>query len=854
MQYVRFIIPALLLISSSVAAASIANIKNSTAFLVVPGNRASGTAFCISDKGYFATCAHVIEGLNLGQEVSLTANSGLPNAKTTQAEIIKIDNSLDLAILKTKPGFCPALKMGNSENLRETNKITAAGFPFGNLIAQGKTPAISISTGQVTAIRRDGKLISRVQFDAEIQPGNSGGPLLNEKGEVVGVVVSKIIASRINFAIGTDLLKAMWITPQCEIEQPEIIPFSARHKPTTLKLNLDYISPPKTSPEITAVFVGSKSKPRPVTIKKSGETSYTLTGIPHPQKLQVSGNILRSELVRVSGSFTHKNIVSHRNVKFKIGTNSYNLSDFRAIEPQNGIAITNKGRTIKGAISGLSQVPLYRPGHSSSNTSFINWPLICTRPERNTIEPIHVEVKIITGDFVTTVTRPLSIDTPDGVGNLNLLPGGATFNEADAPISGIDKPIEITLDDEMADLDYGGNGRYLVAQIPTMNLCLIIDCLSGKITHKIPTKSNARIAAGLTTLFIADSSGLSKWDLETGKNIARDLKWINGKVHALTAGSGSDRFFGVLYSAFNIDDLVRLELRAQASGIPLALEPLGQSIPTRSLIKISEHGTSIGVYSSRIDQPSLGLLRIKDDVYNLNEHKSSGWINPGPTDRMILTGRGDLGLAQQGFGELGNQPKKFGLVPTSIQDLALMVPLPSKGATPGKPPQIGLYNTNTGRPLASNISTLDGFEDLRLQSNRSSRDSNIPRLSWDKRFQYSVAHELLVTIPPGDGLVKVRPLPLKEILEKVREPYLLLHPSAPVRVKGTKFEAQLKTFTSEATPTFEILNAPEKFTINSTGVLQGPVNPAHAGSMVDLLVRIKAGNLERLWSHSFSIE
>lgn len=214
----------------------IPKIKAATAFLSVPGTGSSGTAFCISDKGHFATCAHVLGNLTPDKTVNLTVHSGLPNAKNTKATILKIDRSLDLAILKAEPGLAKPLEIGTGKLLKETDPITAAGYPFGSFLALEKQPAISIATGKITALRRESGLLAKIQFDADIQSGNSGGPLVNAKGEVIGVVASRITGSQLSFAMGADLLHATIAIPSAKLENLKPITFANRQPSTKILL------------------------------------------------------------------------------------------------------------------------------------------------------------------------------------------------------------------------------------------------------------------------------------------------------------------------------------------------------------------------------------------------------------------------------------------------------------------------------------------------------------------------------------------------------------------------------------------------------------------------------------------
>ncbi|GGC84180.1 Do family serine endopeptidase [Chelatococcus reniformis] len=136
-----------------------------------------GSGFIIDSAGIVVTNNHVIGEAN---EITVILNDGTK----LKAEILGKDSKLDLAVLKVKPEGKPltAVKFGDSEKLRIGEWVVAIGNPFGL--------GGSVSAGIVSAINRNidqGPYDSYIQTDAAINKGNSGGPLFNMAGEVVGI-------------------------------------------------------------------------------------------------------------------------------------------------------------------------------------------------------------------------------------------------------------------------------------------------------------------------------------------------------------------------------------------------------------------------------------------------------------------------------------------------------------------------------------------------------------------------------------------------------------------------------------------------------------------------------------------
>lgn len=150
-----------------------------------------GSGFIISQDGYIVTNNHVIEKSG---KITVTLNS----SKSYEAKIIGVDKKTDLALLKIEAKEkLPYVKMGDSSQSKIGEWVIAVGNPFGL--------GGSVSVGIISAQSRDinsGKFDNFIQTDAAINKGNSGGPLFNIKGEVVGVATAIFSPSGGSVGIG----------------------------------------------------------------------------------------------------------------------------------------------------------------------------------------------------------------------------------------------------------------------------------------------------------------------------------------------------------------------------------------------------------------------------------------------------------------------------------------------------------------------------------------------------------------------------------------------------------------------------------------------------------------------------
>jgi serine protease Do len=149
-----------------------------------------GSGIILNDEGYIMTNHHVIKDMD-----KLTVK--LKNQKTFEAELIGSDELMDIALLKIKApkNAINPIALGNSDKVKVGNWAIAIGAPLG--FEQ------SFTVGVVSAIQRggiDNSGLSYIQTDAAINQGNSGGPLLNINGEVVGI--NRMIASQSGGSVG----------------------------------------------------------------------------------------------------------------------------------------------------------------------------------------------------------------------------------------------------------------------------------------------------------------------------------------------------------------------------------------------------------------------------------------------------------------------------------------------------------------------------------------------------------------------------------------------------------------------------------------------------------------------------
>jgi len=163
----------------------------------------SGSGVIISSDGYIITNNHVIKG---ARKLEVTLN----NKETYEAEVIGIDESTDIALLKIQKTDLPYLPFGDSDHLSVGEWVLAVGNPF-NLTSTVTAGIVSAKARDINIMNNNKRIESFIQTDAAVNPGNSGGALVNTRGNLIGIntAISSQTGSYIgySFAVPSNIAK-----------------------------------------------------------------------------------------------------------------------------------------------------------------------------------------------------------------------------------------------------------------------------------------------------------------------------------------------------------------------------------------------------------------------------------------------------------------------------------------------------------------------------------------------------------------------------------------------------------------------------------------------------------------------
>jgi hypothetical protein len=243
-------------------------VKAGTVYLRVGlpnGDVAQGSGFFCGAPGLVMTNAHVLGMLNSDAppplKVDVAVHSGEADEIKLVGSVLGVDRTNDLAVLRVQGDagrLPPPLPVDTAATLTETQKVYIFGFPLGAQLGKN----ITVSESSISSLRRDdaGRL-AQVQVNGGMHPGNSGGPVIDTRGAVVGVAVAVIRGTQINFAIPGDVVNQVL---DGQVVKSDLgAPYLANSR-ATLPVRLTALDPLGGVRDVKVeVWTGSPGKPRP---------------------------------------------------------------------------------------------------------------------------------------------------------------------------------------------------------------------------------------------------------------------------------------------------------------------------------------------------------------------------------------------------------------------------------------------------------------------------------------------------------------------------------------------------------------------------------------------------------------
>ncbi len=801
--------------------------KAATAFVRAHGEKgvAAGSAFCVHPSGLFVTNEHVVTRAGQAKKIDLVLNSGEAGQRVLTASVLRVDKEQDLALLRAeKAENLPTLALGAEADLIELMELVAFGFPFGSALAvsKGEYPSISINAGSVTSLRRKGGELAVLQVDIVLNPGNSGGPVLDNTGRVVGVVVAIIKGTGVNFVIPVNLLRRFLAKPELQFTPPALAR-GKLHEPALFQARALLAIPAHPPLVLELILRTPDGKERRQRMEAAADGTYRVTTALAPAP--AGPTPLRLAVKFPAGSIQGAAV----DQPFSLNGAEHRLRDLRRMQgaPKPRVTFLD-GKMLDGTPAGLDAVPL----RLGSQEVRINLGRAAEVQVETPGEIDSVTATVVASQDGKEVDRISTAIPVAGATPRSSSPSGAALQ---APVLEGDK-VTVALSAPVADVAVGGGGRFLVLHLARQRKLAIFDVNEAKIVHSIPlTEDNVKFAAGLDKLVIVYPREIlvQRWSLTT---FAREaVTTLTMKVPPIAVAMGSASQGPLCISGVDwprLGETVFFDVQAMKR-IEGACEPHSTfDTSPQMFLRASADGK---VFVAQMS-PGGALQSCYWTGSAVKKHGAHGgnWPVPGPDGRAIYTSQGSY------TADLKPLPAAAGVFCLPAHHgpyyLGLGQPnrpraLPHGGGLPQVPVELSLYAAGDARPLAR-LPLLDGLQGINLREPGP--------LPLDKRIHLLPDAKCIVLIPaPNDRLVLYRFDP-EEALEKAGIDYLLVTSRPPPEVaRGESFRYQVVARAKRGPMAYRLESAPQGMAVARDGLITWAVPADFAAKEVTVLLTVR---------------
>ena len=844
--------------------------KHATALVEIKNAQRTGSAFCIDANGFFLTNAHVVADLSAGDKISLILDPGEPTQTILRASVVRADKIVDLALLRVQaPRPLVMLEMGSVAGLIETSTVTAFGYPFGTELAEKKSdyPTVTVSIGHVTALRKSGGVLEHIQLDASLNPGNSGGPVVNAQNQVVGVVQAGIVGTGLNLAIPASRVTAFLDRPELAFTPP--MGKNALDAPQDWVIHVAAFRKSLDGLSIVVILDPDTPQARTLPAKRMDANTYQVRAILAPRK----NGVKRLQISAQSQAGMLTCLVADQAVR--VGGKSVPLSAIARVETSDGGTVTlNDGTELKGRVSGLEAVKadfgagaqtLDLGKFDTLTVTDADAPLSSVRyrieaRQANDVVASVSGVVDANGSATTENTRVAGDRGGKGEGAGRSGEGSGTDGTNPSirpvtprhalttpravvmpPVLAGDKVI-VTLPAEVEDTCYGGNGRYMVLYLPKIRKLAIFDANEGKVAHYISLASDdVLFAAGNEKLIVIlnDQNIAQRWNLKTGERELNVPLPDGARPRAIAMGAGGDGPLVMVpregeSSYLDIGTMNRLDVAFPHGGF-------GGNHPSYMFhVRAAADVPIFTGCSPELSPSGMTYMMLRGNVSDSrNGGGNVGYVVPTSDAGLICTSRGLFTPNMQAVDE--ERLKNVQFVPAFSSGYLVGVFAEVSGNYKKVTP--GIYTLADKRLLV----TLPVFEEMNTPDQWARY-----KLTLDKRFLFVPAANLIVTLADTHNQLFLRRFNVMEALDKAGLDYLFVA-SAPERSaqRGKRYAYQMVVRSKKGGMQYALDSGPKGMTLSASGRLEWQV-PADANAQENIIVTVRDASGQEVF-HSFQL-
>jgi S1-C subfamily serine protease len=796
--------------------------KAATAFVEVPG-RGSGTAFCVHPTGLFITNEHVVRGAK-DDPVVLVLNPSLESQKIFKAKVVRVDKDTDLALLRAVDAKdLPSLSLGSLDGVAELADVVACGFPLGKALKaddKNEYPEVSVNAGSVTALRRKGGELQFIQIDVALTYGNSGGPVLDDTGKVIGVVVSGVGGGGkgINQAIPVNKLDRFLKAPDLAFTLPDVTRADL-DKPTEFTARVVSFVPGTPEPSLKLVLQAGDEKPREFPMKKAAD-AWSVTAVPAPKV---------AARVEVSAKFGAGTVTGTTpDAVFTVGGKPHKLSGVRRIEfdPKPSVLLADGRTTVEGAIAGLGVIE-FDVGGMPAKFDLSKATQVAVQAAPEVVSVVVTVIASVDGKEVARaesriVVRDATAPAPGDPSTVVITP----------PELEEDKVVK-KLPEVFSDVVVGGGGRYLIFHMPKLKKLAVFDVNQARVTKYIAlAEEDIVYTAGLDCVVIGlkKAGKLERWSLTTFELEKSSAPPFREDITGVLMGHASNG--PLVVNGFLLDLATFRMLPAGKTGNERPLGSAGRFA--------SADGTVFGAWNTRFSPDTATTFVYEGGEVKRYDEGGLKHTIPGPDGKTVFTAKGIVGRTLK---RADADDATYGYCLPAVRGdyfLALTSAPGGKGGT------FAVYL----RGLKQTVAKLDKA-DHGLQFDGWDREEFGP---W-KRVYFVPDAKAIAVLPASNDQVVLHKFDADAALEKSGLDYLIVTSQAPRDAikAGATFTYPIKVKSKNAKLSYQLDSGPKGMTVSAMGVVTWAVPADAPAGNQDVILTVRDGAGQEVF-HTFTIK
>ena len=833
--------------------AIVEQVKRATA--LVEMDDGTGSAFCIDSTGYFVTNAHVVEDVKAGDQLKIVLRPGQKDQLVVAASLVRIDAESDLAVLKVDvKEALPALTLDAELPLFETMPVAAFGYPFGTDLAlhEGEYPSVTVSVGHITAVRKSEGETQQIQVDASLNPGNSGGPIVDLRGHVIGIVVAGIPGAAINFAIPVRRLRQLLQKPVIAFE-PAPIPAAQTDRERDFNIGVSFLQSGNNEVVVTMTLKSGNRESPILVAAPAGHGTYLIRAVPIAKRADADMLIVNAH--SEDGSVSAR----VRDQEFSIGASRLHLSQVQRIETAPASrAILINGDILTGAIKGLNDVDA-KVGALPLKLDLGHFDQCEIRAGDPAPEHIDYRIRVESGGQVVgekTGIIPITGDSASIKEPTQALPPppgeavAANLPSLVPPVLGPDM-VSVKMPDLVEDSAVGGGGRYLILWLKRLHKIAIFDVSLARIVRYLSVEADdIAFTAGAHKLLVAinDQNILERWDIATGER-ELTLPIPDGmRYQSLAMGSATDGpalFAGedLRVAFFDPATLRKMDIDVQE-------QPwVGGHAFKKVRVSASRDGSVFACWVPGSSIHGTYSIMLNGATARTNFHRQwTAHALPSPDGSFIYTDRGFLSHDLESI-----EPDRFNDMETMpcLDNSSYFLAFKREGdmmgnGSDGTP---GLYSAIDKRLLVM----LPAMPEL---ARRKSPGWNANRPFFEttaKQMFFWANASLMITLPQTRDQLLLRHVDIMDAMDKAGIDYLFIDSTPPMSaLKGALYSYQVHVRSKRGDVKYALDSGPPGMRLSSMGLLEWDVPSTDEAPTESVIVSIHDASGQELF-HTFKI-